>query len=301
MQKKRNFILSLCFLLLPVIGHSQYIKIDSSYMLEDLRKLSHDAAEGRKTGSNGAEAARRYITKQMDAIGLKRFSKKYRHDFSFTSRSGEEIEGINVIGYIKGVSSDSAFVITAHYDHLGERDGEIYNGADDNASGVAGMMAIMEYFEQNPPRHNMIFAALDAEEMGLQGARAFLADSSRIPLDVIRLNINMDMISVSDKNELYAAGTTQNPSLRPLLEDIEHPGVKLLFGHDTGEGSDNWTFSSDHGPFHQAGIPFVYFGVEDHENYHKPTDTFENIDRRFYVLAVNTILDCIITLDANLN
>lgn len=301
MRKKRNFILALLFLGLPYLGQAQFVKIDSTILLEDLRKLSHDAAEGRKTGTDGAEAARRFIGKQMSAIGIKSFEKKYRHDFSFTNRSGEKIEGINIIGYIKGVSSDSAFVITAHYDHLGVVDGAIYNGADDNASGVAGMLAIMEYFERNPPRHNMIFAALDAEEMGLQGAKAFVSDSTRLQLEMIKLNINMDMISVSDKNELFVAGTSHYPKFKPILEKINFPGVKLRFGHDTGEGSDNWTYSSDHGAFHRVGIPFLYFGVEDHENYHKASDTFENIDRRFFVLCVSTILDSIIALDVNLN
>lgn len=301
MRKKRNFILLLMFLVLPFMGHAQYVKIDSAILLEDLRKLSHDAAEGRKTGTNGAEAARRFIVKQMDAIGIKSFEKKYRHDFTFTNRQGEQLEGINIIGYVKGISTDSTFVITAHYDHLGVVDGAIYNGADDNASGVSGMLAIMEYFERNPPRHNMIFAALDGEEMGLQGAKALVSDSTRVPIELVKFNINLDMISVSDKNELYVAGTSHYPKFKPILEKIDFPGVKLRFGHDTGEGSDNWTYSSDHGAFHRAGIPFLYFGVEDHPNYHKPTDTFENIDRRFFVLSVSTILDSIIALDINLN
>jgi len=302
MQKKRNFILVIMLMALPVLGFGQYFKIDSAYVLEDLRKLSHDAAEGRKTGTNGAEAARRFISKQMDAIGVKKFEKKYRHDFSFTTRDGDKMEGVNIIGYIKGNASDSAFVITAHYDHLGVVGEDIYNGADDNASGVAALLAIMEYFQTHTPRHNIVFAALDAEEMGLQGAKALIADSSRVPMELVKLNINMDMISVSDKYELYAAGTSHYQKLKPLLERAEMTGgVKLKFGHDTGEGSDNWTYSSDHGPFHQAGIPFVYFGVEDHENYHKPTDTFENVHKKFYVNSVNSILNCIISLDVNLN
>lgn len=301
MQKKRNFVLIALLCLLPLMSSAQFVKFDSTFLLEDLRKLSHDAAAGRKTGTDGAEAARRFIAKQMDAIGIKRFSKKYRHEFKFNSRNGEEIKGINIVGYIKGNSSDSAFVLTAHYDHLGTSDGAIFNGADDNASGVAGLLAIMEYFENNPPRHDLIFAALDAEEMGLQGAKALVADSARVPITMAKLNINLDMISVSDKNELYAVGTAHFPKYKPILEKIEFPGIKLRFGHDTGEGRDNWTYASDHGAFFRAGIPFIYFGVEDHENYHKATDTYENIDRRFYVRSVSLILDCIIALDANLN
>lgn len=301
MQKNRNFVLLILMLCLPLMNHAQIVSIDSTMLLEDIRKLSHDAAEGRKTGTDGAEIARRFIALQMDAIGIQSFEKKYRHDFRFENRNGKKIKGINLIGYIKGYSSDSAFTITAHYDHLGIIDGEIYNGADDNASGVAGLLAIMEYFERNPPRHNLIFAALDGEEMGLQGAKALLADSTRTPITLTKLNINLDMISVSDKNEIYAVGTAQNPKLKPIIEKINIPGIKIRFGHDTGEGRDNWTYASDHGEFHRKGIPFIYFGVEDHENYHKSSDTFEHIDRKFYVRSVTAILESIIALDMNLN
>ncbi len=300
MQKKSNFVLSLILLFLSSTAIAQTDLIDGEYMLEDLRKLSHDAAEGRKTGTNGAEAARRFIIKQMDALRAKSLVKGYRHDFTFENREGETIEGINIISYIKG-SEEGAFVITAHYDHLGIVDGKIYNGADDNASGVAAMLAFIEYFSINKPRHTMVFAALDGEEMGLQGAKAFVNDGDRVPLEEIRLNINMDMISVSDKNELYVAGTAQNPDLKAIVEKVDRAGVTLKFGHDTGEGSDNWTYASDHGEFYRAGYPFLYFGVEDHANYHKPTDDFENIDKEFYVRAAHAILESIIRLDNELN
>jgi len=301
MLKKRNFLFIFLISSLPMFVFAQEFKIDSSFVLEDVRKLSHDAAEGRKTGTDGAEAARRYIIKQMKKLGIKKFEKDYRHEFGFTNRSGEEIEGINIISYIKGSELDSAIIITAHYDHLGVVDEDIYNGADDNASGVAGMLAIMEYFERNRPRHNIVFAALDAEEMGLQGAKALVNDTTRVPVDLIRLNINLDMISVSGTNELYAVGTEQFPSLKPIIANVETPDMKILFGHDSGEGPYNWTYASDHAEFYRKGIPFIYFGVEDHEHYHKPTDTFENIDRQFFVRAVNSILDCVIAFDQKLN
>lgn len=300
MQKKSNFIFSIILLLLSSTSFAQTDLLDGDYMLEDLRKLSHDAAEGRKTGTNGNEAARRFIVKQMDALHAKSLVKGYRHDFTFENRAGETIEGVNIIGYIRG-SEEGAFVITAHYDHLGIIDGKIYNGADDNASGVAAMLAFIEYFSFNKPRHTMVFAALDAEEMGLQGAQAFVQDSARIPLEEIKLNVNMDMISVSNKNELYCAGTTQNPDLGSIIEKVEIAGIKLKFGHDSGETSDNWTYASDHGAFYRAGYPFLYFGVEDHPNYHQPSDIFENIDKDFYIKAAHVILESIIRLDNELN
>lgn len=274
-------------------------ELDVELMIEDLRKLSHDAAEGRKTGTKGAEAARRFIIKQMEDVKAKSFIKGYRHPFTFVSR-GDTVQAENVIGYIQG-EQETAFVITAHYDHLGIINGEVFNGADDNASGVAALLALMEYFKSNKPRHTLIFAALDAEEMGLRGAREFV-NNPPIPLEQIKLNINMDMISMNDKNELYVAGTHHYPKYKALIEKVEVPPLKLRFGHDSPDlGKDDWTSSSDHGPFHQKGIPFLYFGVEDHAHYHKATDEFENVNRSFYIKAAHAILYSILELDKSLN
>lgn len=301
MQRYSNFILIsflLCLISAPLFG--QLDRLDSEFMLEDLRKLSHDAAEGRRTGTKGSEAARRFIIKQFEDMKAKSLKKDYRHPFSFVTSRGDSISGENVVAYIKG-EEETAFVVTAHYDHLGVRDSVVYNGADDNASGVAALIALAEYFKANKPRHTLIFAALDAEEMGLQGAKAFLEDES-IPQELIKLNINMDMISMNDKNELYVAGTSHNAFLKPIVEEVNVLPLQLKFGHDTADlGNDDWTNSSDHGPFHKKGIPFLYFGVEDHENYHKPTDDFENVNKEFYIKAVHAILDCIIALDISLN
>jgi len=301
MQRYSNFILvSLLFSLICVTGQAQLDRLDSEFMLEDLRKLSHDAAEGRQTGTKGAEAARRFIIKQLEDMKAKSLQDDYRHAFSFVNSKGDTIQGENIVAYIKG-EEQTAFVITAHYDHLGVRDGVVYNGADDNASGVAALLAMVEYFKSIKPRHTLVFAALDAEEMGLQGAKAFLNDES-IPQDLIKLNINMDMISMNDKNELFVAGTSHYPDLKPIVEKVNALPLQLKFGHDTPDlGKNDWTNASDHGPFHKRGIPFLYFGVEDHEHYHKPTDDFENVNKEFYVRAVHAILDCILALDASLN
>lgn len=281
-------------------SQAQLDRLDTEFMLEDLRKLSHDAAEGRQTGTKGAEAARRFIIKQLEDMKAKSLRDDFRHPFSFVSRGGDTIQAENIVAYIKG-EEQTAFVITAHYDHLGVRNGEVYNGADDNASGVAALLAMVEYFKSNKPRHTMVFAALDAEEMGLQGAKAFLNDES-IPQDMIKLNINMDMISMNNKNELYVAGTSHYPDLKPIVEQVDALPLQLKFGHDTPDlGNDDWTNSSDHGPFHKKGIPFLYFGVEDHAHYHKPTDDFENVNKEFYIRATHAILDCILALDASLN
>ena len=301
MQRYSNFIvLLLITFLISTPIYAQLDLLDSETMLEDVRKLSHDAAEGRKSGTKGAEAARRYIIKQMADMKAKSLVNGYKHDFTFVNRGGDTIQAYNIISYIKG-KSDKAFVITAHYDHVGVINGEVYNGADDNASGVGALLAMIEYFKANKPEHTLVFAALDGEEMGLQGAKAFMKDE-RIPLDAFVLNINMDMISINDKNELYVAGTYHNPNLKPIIEDVSVEPLQLKFGHDSPDlGSNDWTMQSDHGVFHKAGMPFLYFGVEDHEHYHKGSDEFENINQMFYVRAAHAVLECVLALDQNLN
>ena len=185
----------------------------------------------------------------------------------------------------------------AHYDHLGKKGNDIYNGADDNASGTAALLALADYFSENRPYHSIIFAATDAEEKGLLGAKALLNDFP-FPLEQISLVINMDMISRSEDNKLYAVGSRHYPHLQPFLsETSKYTALDLVLGNDGGPGEKDWTRASDHGPFHEKKIPFIYFGVEDHEDYHHPTDTFENIHPQFYIRAVELILRFICNVD----
>ncbi len=275
--------------------------VDREALLRHVQRLADDRLEGRATGTGGGRAARDYVRDAFRQIGLQPFG-DFVHPFRFTDREGRDLQGYNVMGFVPGTQrNDLYMVVTAHYDHLGLRDGVVYNGADDNASGVAVLLAAAAYFKAHPPRHPIVFVALDAEERGLRGARAFFDDP---PIDPgrIALNVNLDMVSRSDRNELFASGTYHYPFLTPLLEPVRaRSSVHLRFGHDRPEdGHDDWTMASDHGVFHQHGIPYLYFGVEDHPDYHRPTDDFEAIPQDFFVRSATTILDALITLDAHL-
>ncbi|MEX0723339.1 MAG: M20/M25/M40 family metallo-hydrolase [Gracilimonas sp.] len=274
------------------------LNLNTDQLIEDLRFISSDETEGRRTGTEGNRIAREYLVQRFEEAGAEPFQDSYMHEFGFTNRDGEEMMGINVIGQIAG-SSDSVIVITAHYDHMGKRDSLIFNGADDDASGTAALLAYVDYFSQTQPNLTLVFAAFDAEEMGLQGARVFVQDS--VFLEKVKMNINLDMIAQNDKNEIYAVGTYHYPQFKPILENIEKAGLNLLFGHDDPNGElDDWTFSSDHGPFHQKGVPFIYFGVDDHEHYHQHTDDFETIPLEFYKSSVQLILNAILALDESI-
>jgi Zn-dependent M28 family amino/carboxypeptidase len=267
--------------------------------MADVRALAHDSMQGREAGTDGAARARAFLLRRFRELGLRPVEAGYEHPFNLST--GVSVRAVNLVGIIPGTDPAArAIVVTAHYDHLGVRDGQIHNGADDNASGTAGLLAVASHFLEHRPRSTIVIAALDAEEKGLRGARAFVADSP-VPLERIAANVNMDMVSRNDAGELWVAGTHHYPALLPLVERVaERSDVRLRAGHDRPglPPGDDWTTASDHGPFHQAGIPFLYFGVEDHAGYHKPSDDAEFIRPDFYAAAVATVIDAVAELDA---
>jgi Zn-dependent M28 family amino/carboxypeptidase len=275
--------------------------IDRSRLLTDLETLSSDKYAGRKTGTDGNKASAEYISARFKDAGLRSFQDQYKHPFNFKNRKSEIINGTNLIGFVKG-KKDDVIVISAHYDHVGVNNSEIYNGADDNASGVAALLGMAEYFKVHKPLNTLLFIAFDAEEMGLQGAYAYLREPVPARKSII-MNVNMDMVSHNDKSELYAVGTYKTPVLKEIIEDAdENTGINILFGHDIpGSGKDDWTMQSDQGPFAKENIPFIYFGVEDHKDYHKPSDKFANINQDFFHAASTAILRSIIKLDKDLS
>lgn len=306
-------ILLLLFISLTVLACSEQPELNGQESqaeqvqpLKDVMYLSSDELGGRETGSPGNTMAQNYIEQRFDSLGLQMFGDSYRQPFSqAVTRSGSEtdtVTAINLIGYIEGqVFPDRYIIVTAHYDHLGREGDTIYNGADDNASGTGGLMAAAAHFSENLPDHTIVFVGFDAEEKGLAGARYF-TENPTVPLNRTVINVNMDMISTNFDNELYAVGTYHYPFLKPLIENYtEDAPVNVLFGYDSDEWDQNWTLASDHGPFHQKDVPFIYFGVEDHPHYHAPTDGYENINPEFYLGAVETIIDVIEGLDRDLD
>lgn len=265
-----------------------------SQLMADLAALASDAMEGRGAGTPGGYRAADYVERRFRQIGLAgAFDGAFRQDFPL--RQGGE--GVNIVGVIPGtVFPQQALMVTAHFDHLGVRLRRVYNGADDNASGVAAMLAVAEQMMASPPQHTVIFAGLDGEEQGLVGAQA-LAQAPPVPLGSVLAVVNLDMVS---RGPLWLAGGAHYPHLRQVLEaPLTERGLSVRFGHDTGAGSDNWTGASDHAAFHQRGVPFVYLGVEDHADYHEPTDDVERIDPAVFARAAETIQATVGILDAS--
>ena len=301
----KNRLYNTLFLILILSVHTcaqtkdkeEVTMFDADQLLEHVKILSSDTFEGRETGEKGNDSARAYIIEQFKTLNVKGFNGQYEQHFTFEFKN-KTYKGVNVLTEIKGTDNPEKYiVISAHYDHVGIINGQIYNGADDDASGVSALFSFAEYLVKNPPKHSVIFAAFDAEEMGLQGAKHFV---ETIDKGNVLVNLNMDMISRSAKNELYVVGGRYNSKLKEIIEAFENPtDTKLLQGHDGTDGKHDWTYSSDHGPFHRKSIPFLYFGNEDHEAYHKPTDDFEDITPEFYINAVSIILSIFNAIDAS--
>ncbi|MBO9200006.1 MULTISPECIES: M28 family peptidase [Niastella] len=278
-------------------GNSNVLyNIDSTALVNQLAYLSSATMAGREITTPGNQLAREYIVHIFDSLQIGRIGDTYFQTFPF---GNDNKHGTNVIGVIKGSNNENNYLaITAHYDHLGVRNGEIYYGTDDNASGTAALLSIMAYFKQHPPKHSLLFVAFDGEEKGLLGSKYFVSHCP-VPLSNVLVNVNMDMVSRNDSNEIYATGIYHYPSLKKYVDSIQpYTPVYIRYGHDGQKpGAEDWTNQSDHFPFYQNNIPYLYFGVEDHPDYHRPGDTFDKVNKSFYyqvctmITAVTALLD----------
>ncbi len=279
------------------VATPQFPALDSARLMADLSALAADSMDGRRFGTPGGARARAFLLRAFTQIGL--VPVRDGLSMPFTAKEGGELHGANVVGMIRGTKQpDRYIIVSAHYDHLGVRGGVIYNGADDNASGTAAVLGMARWFKAHPPDHSIVFALFDGEEEGLLGAKAFL-ENPPVPISSIVADVNLDMVSRNAKDEIYAAGSSVNPAMKPLLDSLAAVApVKLMLGHDTGLGENNWIQQSDQGPFATRKIPFVYFGVEDHPDYHKPGDKVAHIEPGFYYRCARTIAEFVRRLDA---
>ena len=220
------------------------------------------------------------------------------------------IKGSNIVAMIPGSDNlDSFIVLTAHFDHIGKRGNKIYNGADDNASGTSALLALAQQLIKTPLKHNVILLFTDGEESNLRGAKAFVKDHQTI-MKHVELNINLDMIAGSKRttklrylsrgiNDLLTGAKME--SLKTLQNSFDIPVKKGFRVKRLGSNRKiNWLMASDHGVFHRAGIPFIYFGVGTHINYHQYSDTFSNVNHDFFHLATSAIYQQFIFIDHNI-
>jgi Zn-dependent M28 family amino/carboxypeptidase len=279
------------------IPHSRLI--DAATLLDDLRILSADDMEGRKFGTAGGARARAFVLHRFKAAGIAPLADTFEIPVVARTPAGE-VHGANIVGVIRGTSDPEHYLIlSAHYDHVGVRGGNIYNGADDNASGTAALFSIAQYLSTHRPRSSVLVVAFDGEEAGLVGSRQFVKDPP-VPRAAIRLDLNMDMLGRDARDTLFVTGTARQPNLRGVMERVAASApVHLRLGHDGGDSGEDWTKDSDHYAFIEAGLPALYFGVEDYAQLHRPTDDFGTITYGFYVKAVETVIAALEAFDAS--
>jgi Zn-dependent M28 family amino/carboxypeptidase len=292
--------LCLVFALLAAGQAAPAAAVDPVQLLRDVQTLSADDMQGRLAGSPGGQKARAYVIARFKEAGVSPVGGTFEWPFTFRSEEAGEATGTNVVGVVRGVRDPNRYIVlTAHYDHIGVRGGDVFNGADDNASGVAALLAVGAHFARSAPRHSLLLVATDAEESGLHGARALMR-SPPVPVSSMILNVNIDMVGRDSRNKLFATGLHHWPYLKAYLKNVAQPPVVLAFGHDVPGSREDWTKDSDHYVFHQAGIPWIHFGVEDFDQHHKATDDHATIDRELLAGAAATVIAALHQLDAHL-
>jgi Zn-dependent M28 family amino/carboxypeptidase len=295
MKNKTLLILAFIF---PVFAFAQSA-IDkglSSINRQDAERiiniLASDSLEGRKSGEPGGLKAAEYIRAELKDIGVRPWKKDYFQPFRSTGFRATTNEMRNVLGYIKGRTTGEVVIVGAHYDHLGIRkvpvdNDSIYNGADDNASGVAAVLQVAKAFMESgqQPERTIIFGFWDGEEMGLLGSFHFVEDYYKnIPFPLIaapeiKAYINCDMVGRNkddDTRHVIAYVSPEKEIFRTWInDDIENYSLNL---EPEFRSMDGQSGGSDHMPFMENGVPIIFFHTDLHRDYHKLTDHVDKIN-----------------------
>lgn len=270
-----------------------------SNLKKNISYLASDDLKGRLTGSKEEKIASDYLVKELKSLGIKPYSgKNYIQTFDYkvkiNPKDSTELKvntGRNVIGFLDNKASKT-IVIGGHYDHLGlnehhhstkpNSDGEIHNGADDNASGVAGVLELARMLSQNKTieKANYIFALFSGEEDGLIGSKK-MAETIKTLYPNVSAMLNMDMIGrLNDKKELTVGGIGTNPEFSKMAERLKPAGFNITLD-ESGVGP------SDHTSFYLKDIPVLFLFTGTHNDYHKPSDDEDKIN----YTGVTTIVD----------
>jgi Zn-dependent M28 family amino/carboxypeptidase len=277
------------------IGESAFF-IDSATVKKHLYTLASDEMDGRGTGTPGIEKAAKYIENEFKRIGLTTFEglETYRQTFSFTPRGGEvEITTANIIGVLEGKSKkDEYVIISAHYDHLGIKGKEgdtIYNGANDDASGVTGVLALAAYFKKVGNERTIVFAAFTAEEMGLIGSKYF---GKAIDAKKFVAGINLEMIGKVPSfgpNTAWLTGFDRSDFGKIIQNNLTGTGYQLF---PDPYKKFNLFFRSDNASLARLGVPSHTFSttpIDVDKDYHKASDEVETLNMTVITQTIQAV------------
>ncbi|WP_432710655.1 M20/M25/M40 family metallo-hydrolase [Pedobacter sp.] len=281
-----KYIIALLFLVAGLNSYAQ--EIETENLKKHVYFLANDKMKGRGTGSKQNLKAAKYIERKFKSYKLKPLGEKgYFQEFDAKVRKVKVQDSIrlarNVIGFLDNQASKT-IIIGAHYDHIGEGKqgssladnsyGMIHNGADDNASGIAGLLELARVYSENKIKEpvNFLFIAFGAEELGLVGSRYFV-NHPTYDLKHIHWMLNMDMIGRLNKESgVSIIGFGTSPAFETIFKGINpEQFVKYYTGYEGRGGSDQTSF-------YEKDIPVLFFHTGGHPDYHRPTDDADKVD-----------------------
>lgn len=309
------------FLLISSLLISACTQNSRSYLSEDITPLdiethitflASDSLNGREAGSADEAIAANYIADHFRDFGLEPAGDDDTYFQEFTINTsvlnnphasqdgeGEKRLSKNVAGLLQGsANSDEVIIIGAHYDHLGlgefgslyrGDEPKIHNGADDNASGTAGVLELAQYFSENRPEKDILFLAFSGEEMGLLGS-AYYVDNPTVDLENALAMINLDMIGRMADKKLMIFGMGTADDWENIVNVANTDSLKLNLVKD-GTGA------SDHTSFYYKNIPVLHYFTDTHADYHRPSDDTEYINTEGEALALQHLVRVIQYLD----
>lgn len=271
--------------------------ITEQELKEHLKVIASDEMQGRDTGSEGQKKAGRYLIEQYQKLGLTyppgadNFHQPVASSYMKTAWSPTLPDSENIWVYLEGGElKDEVLVISAHYDHIGMKNNEIYNGADDNGSGTSALLEIADAFVQarkagHTPKRSILFLHVTGEEYGLHGSRYYTANPI-LPLENTIANINIDMIGrrgfgkETNDNYVYVIGSDRlSTDLHKLSEQANaYIGLELDYTYNDLNDPNRFYYRSDHYNFARKGIPAIFYFDGVHKDYHQVGDTPDKID-----------------------
>jgi hypothetical protein len=268
----------------------------------DLKKhlyiVASDEMEGRNTGEEGQKKAGRYLIKQYQENGIsfpkgaQDFYQKVPSAFMSKSFSPKLGDSENIWAFIEGTEKpEEILVISAHYDHVGMKNGEVYNGADDDGSGTVALLEIAQAFMQAKkdgygPKRSILFLHVTGEEHGLHGSR-YYSENPLFPIANTIADLNIDMIGRRDDkhksngNYVYVIGSDRlSTELHNINEEAnkKYTNLDLDYTFNDRKDPNQFYFRSDHYNFAKKGIPIIFYFSGVHDDYHMPGDDPEKIE-----------------------
>jgi len=286
---------------------SAYKEIKAADLKKNLYVIASDEMEGRDTGSPGQKRAGEYMVNYYKNLGISfpkalgSYYQKVPSDF-MKKRGGSNLpDSENILAFIEGSEKpEEIVVVSAHYDHVGTKNGVVYNGADDDGSGTVAVMEIAKAFQAakksgKGPKKSVLFLHVTGEEHGLFGSE-YYTDNPVFPLANTVVDLNIDMIGRDDpenrgKQYVYVIGSEMLSSQLKLINEEANKrtnNLELNYKYDDPNDPQRLYYRSDHYNFAKNNIPVAFFFDGIHEDYHKPTDDVEKID--YDLLAKRTQL-----------